>query len=86
MLSANLWIPAFAGMTVAESGNDGGREREWRDETGASAIFAIFPVGYRHGGGGRGIMLFAKRIRARRRKPTASARRAEVVELVDTQR
>ena len=45
MLSANLWIPAFAGMTVAESGNDGGREREWRDETGASAIFAISPSG-----------------------------------------
>ena len=26
--SAILWIPAFAGMTGVESGNDGGRERE----------------------------------------------------------
>ena len=32
-------------MTVAESGNDGGRERELLDETGASAIFAIFAAG-----------------------------------------
>ena len=49
---ADLWIPAFAGMTAVESGNDGGNagmttedSGNGRVESGASAIFAISPAG-----------------------------------------
>ena len=40
-LASAVWIPAFAGMTGVESGNDGDSEREWWiDFPGSAGVLA----------------------------------------------
>ena len=36
-MDSTVWIPAFAGITGVENGNDEAREREWLEKSGMMA-------------------------------------------------